>query len=75
MAIKIHLKNGIFWDVTMCGSCKNWFLQEPHGVTSQKMPFFMVTAVKTSNLTKSTSASTITRPREVSCGTVTSERT
>jgi hypothetical protein len=28
-----------------------WFLQEPHGVTSQKTPFFKVTAVKTSNLT------------------------
>jgi hypothetical protein len=27
------------------------FLQEPHGVTSQKTPFFIVTAVKTSNLT------------------------
>jgi hypothetical protein len=27
------------------------FLQEPHGVTSQKTPFFMVTAVYTSNLT------------------------
>jgi hypothetical protein len=26
-------------------------LQEPHGVTSQKTPFFIVTAVKTSNLT------------------------
>jgi hypothetical protein len=26
------------------------FLQEPHGVTSQKTPFFIVTAVKTSNL-------------------------
>jgi hypothetical protein len=26
---------------------------EPHGVTSQKTPFFMVTAVKTSNLTYS----------------------
>jgi hypothetical protein len=25
-------------------------LQEPHGVTSQKTPFFIVTAVKTSNL-------------------------
>jgi hypothetical protein len=25
-------------------------IQEPHRVTSQKMPFFMVTAVKTSNL-------------------------
>jgi hypothetical protein len=27
------------------------FLQEPHGVISQKTPFFIVTAVKTSNLT------------------------
>jgi hypothetical protein len=26
-------------------------LKEPHGVTSQKMPFFKATAVKTSNLT------------------------
>jgi hypothetical protein len=29
----------------------NKFLQEPHGVTTQKTPFFIVTAVKTSNLT------------------------
>jgi hypothetical protein len=29
------------------------FLQEPHGVTTQKTPFFIVTAVKTSNLTYS----------------------
>jgi hypothetical protein len=27
------------------------FLQDPHGVNSQKTPFFIVTAVKTSNLT------------------------
>jgi hypothetical protein len=27
-------------------------IQEPHGVTSQKTPFFIVTAVKTSNLTQ-----------------------
>jgi hypothetical protein len=27
-----------------------WFLQEPHGITSQKKPFFIVTTVKTSNL-------------------------
>jgi hypothetical protein len=26
-------------------------IQEPHGVTSQKTPFFIVTAVKVSNLT------------------------
>jgi hypothetical protein len=53
------IKNGVFWDVTPCGSCKNrrfggtwrWFSQEPHGVTSQKTPFFIVTAVKISNLT------------------------
>jgi hypothetical protein len=37
---KVLLKNGVFWDVT------------PHGVTSQKTPFFIVTAVKTSDLTK-----------------------
>jgi hypothetical protein len=28
---------------------KRRFLQEPHGVTTQKTPFFIVTAVKTSN--------------------------
>jgi hypothetical protein len=32
-------------------SPKRRFLQEPHGVTSQKTPFSIVTAVKTSNLT------------------------
>jgi hypothetical protein len=31
---------------------KRRFLQEAHGVTSQKTAFFIVTAVKTSNLTK-----------------------
>jgi hypothetical protein len=35
------MKNGVFWVVTPCGSCKN-----------QKTPFFIVTAVKTSNLTE-----------------------
>jgi hypothetical protein len=30
---------------------KRRFLQEPHGVTSQKTALFIVTAVKTSNLT------------------------
>jgi hypothetical protein len=29
---------------------KRRLLQKPHGVTSQKTPFFIVTAVKTSNL-------------------------
>jgi hypothetical protein len=33
---------------------KRRFLQEPHGVTSQMTPFFIVTAVKTSNLIKNT---------------------
>jgi hypothetical protein len=33
----VTTKNGVFWDVTPCGS---WFLQEPHGVISQKTPFF-----------------------------------
>jgi hypothetical protein len=31
-------------------SSKRRFLQEPHGVTSQKTPFFIVTAVKISNI-------------------------
>jgi hypothetical protein len=84
------MKNGVFWVVTPCGSCKNHvseesgpsfirvtkigelgttqaatsnrrtlrsvrrFLQEPHGVTTQKTPFFIVTAVETSNLTLET---------------------
>jgi hypothetical protein len=30
---------------------KRQFLQEPRGITSQKMAFFMVTAVRTSDLT------------------------
>jgi hypothetical protein len=66
------MKNGVFWVVTPCGSCKNRrfggtkigelgttqaatrrrrrqvpqkrrFLQEPHGVTTQKTPFFKET--------------------------------
>jgi hypothetical protein len=32
-------------------SSETRLLQEPHGVTSQKMAFFIVTAVETSNLT------------------------
>jgi hypothetical protein len=40
----VTIKNGVFWDVTQCGSCKippkRRFLQEPHGVTSQKTLFF-----------------------------------
>jgi hypothetical protein len=37
------MKNDVFWDVTPCV-----FLQKPHGVTSQKTPFFIVTAEKDS---------------------------
>jgi hypothetical protein len=33
-------------------SSETRFLQEPHGVISQKTTFFIVTAVKTSNLTR-----------------------
>jgi hypothetical protein len=93
-----NLKYAIFWNVTLCGSCKilyfgglyylshqkllcnmlqlivtanivpnslifspwscrryvplkHWFIQEPHGITSNRMAFFIVTATKTSNLT------------------------
>jgi hypothetical protein len=38
--------------VTLMKEALSRFLQEPHGITSQKTPFFIVTAVKTSNLTK-----------------------
>jgi hypothetical protein len=38
------MKNAIFYDVMPCGTDKN-------GVTSQKMAFFIVTALRTSNLT------------------------
>jgi hypothetical protein len=34
------------------------FLQEPHCVTSQKAAFFLVTAIKTSNLTVTVTVST-----------------
>jgi hypothetical protein len=42
-----------YGDLKRCGSrgpsycVPFWFLQEPHGVTTQKTPFFIVTAVKT----------------------------
>jgi hypothetical protein len=41
------MKNYVFWNITPCGSCENrvppkrWFLEEPHGVTSQKTTFFI----------------------------------
>jgi hypothetical protein len=34
------------------GSSETSVLTEPHGVTSQKTPFFVVIAVKTSTLTR-----------------------
>jgi hypothetical protein len=40
------MKNGVFWVAALVRT----FLQEPHGVTTQKTPLFIVTAVKTSNL-------------------------
>jgi hypothetical protein len=39
----IVLKNAVFWDVGP---------HEPHGISSQMMEFFIVTAVNTSNLTE-----------------------
>jgi hypothetical protein len=36
----VTMKNGVFWVVTPCGSCK--YQQEPHGATTQKTPFFKV---------------------------------
>jgi hypothetical protein len=42
----VIMKNAVFWDVTLCGSVRTdvleerRFLQEPHGITSQKTAFF-----------------------------------
>jgi hypothetical protein len=44
--IDFILKNAFFWDVAPCGSGVN---------TSQKTAFFIVTAVKTSDLTLTSS--------------------
>jgi hypothetical protein len=43
--------SGMLRRVTLVRTTEPWFLQEPHGVTSQKTPFFIVTVVQTSNLT------------------------
>jgi hypothetical protein len=40
-------------------------LLEPHGVTTQKTPFFIVTAVKTSNLTLYSSMGRLLEPHGV----------
>jgi hypothetical protein len=42
------MKNAVFWDVA---PCRTRYTRDLHGVTSQKTAFFIVTAVKTSNLT------------------------
>jgi hypothetical protein len=38
----VTMKNGVFWVVTPCGSCKN---RRFGGVTTQKTPFFCIYAV------------------------------
>jgi hypothetical protein len=40
----VTMKNAVFWDVTPCGSLRT-------DETSDKTAFFIVAAVKTSNLT------------------------
>jgi hypothetical protein len=47
----LAVTNNLFQEWCLLGCYAVWFLQEPHGVTTQKTPFFIVTAVKTSNLT------------------------
>jgi hypothetical protein len=54
----LTMKYAVFWDVTLCGSCKKrHFFQEPHGVTSQKTAFIIFVTVpnflsRTSEITK-----------------------
>jgi hypothetical protein len=43
------LKNVVFWGITLRGSCGSY--KSHMALTSQKTAFFIVTAVKTSNLT------------------------
>jgi hypothetical protein len=47
ISVSYFIKNAVFWDV----SPKRRFTQDLHGATSQKTAFFLVTSVKTSNLT------------------------
>jgi hypothetical protein len=58
------MKNAVFWDVAPCRSYVNRrfggtyrlhrrFTQDIHGATSHMTAFFIVTAVKISNLTSS----------------------
>jgi hypothetical protein len=48
-----RMKNNVTRNLllTLLTEVKRRLLQEPHGVTSQKTAFFLVTAVTTSNLT------------------------
>jgi hypothetical protein len=46
------MKNAMFWDVTLCGSCMNWYFGKR--AASIISAFFKVKAVKTSNLFQST---------------------
>jgi hypothetical protein len=46
------------------------FLQEPHGLTSQKTPFFIVTAVKTSNLTTNWKSWRIVHSSQDACAVI-----
>jgi hypothetical protein len=50
MMMIMQLKHVIFWDVTLCSSCVKIYMQDLHSATSQNMTFFIVTAVKASNL-------------------------
>jgi hypothetical protein len=50
-AVTTSINIKVFEEWRLLGCYAVWFLQEPHGVTSQKMPLFIVTTVKTSNLT------------------------
>jgi hypothetical protein len=58
----VTMKKAIFWDVMLCGSCKNRSFRgtyslhdqgdkKPHSVTSEKMEFFKIisTVITTSN--------------------------
>jgi hypothetical protein len=49
--ILINLKNAVFWDVAPWRCRVNRRYSDLHGATSQKTTLFIVTAVKTSNLT------------------------
>jgi hypothetical protein len=49
LCISHFLKNGVFWDIKQCGSGKNRRFEELSASFSRVTPFFIVTAVKTSN--------------------------